>query len=479
MIRQQIFRLFDLRVCIALVAMCSVGCAEGQGGLRLTKGPRGESGSIVSREELRERLDQFYDVFSTTIQRAGDQLIELRTSRRAHRLTLLWQMRILPMARNALDQDDVLHGFLDLWTLCLRQQYYLTEGEGRKLFGKDQQIAIDAANECEKEMESVAGLIMARDMVDRAAERVRKLAAENPLRGEFSGVGVHTKHAEAQQDEVLKGILTIPLAPFRWLGGVDETAQAIKGFTAVADRLTDIVRGFTADARLQAELFVLEVEELRSVKSALHSFNRLSKSSERLAITADAFPPRLREEFGGMLDDLDRDRPGVNKTLESTRSIVDQLEPTGKSVSAAGDSLAGAAKAIEDMVASFRTPTADPMALDGDTNLPTTAPARAGRPFDVTEYGDAADSVSKAAKELQVVIADLRGLAADESLVQRVERITKGVEEVVGRSQLQVNQMTDHAFWRLVQVVLLVLLIVVIYKLATTRWGLFAPVKRP
>lgn len=259
----------------------------------------------LTQEELRERLNEFEDNFEALIRRACDDLVQHDGARAVRRLTLIWQMRILPMSRAALDQENPLGSLLDLATLCIRQQRYLKTGDGKDLFGPNQPIAVRASEQAAAEIERLAARVLPKASFEATWTHVRRVAEGHPLRGEFSGAEVRVAHEQAG-DTVLQNVLAIPLAPFRWLGGVDETAQAIKGFTQVADRLTDVVAGLAADARLQTQLLLLETEDLETVRQGLESFERLAASSERMVATAESLPSDFRGELTAASDDLAR-----------------------------------------------------------------------------------------------------------------------------------------------------------------------------
>ncbi len=73
----------------------------------------------ITQEELRDRLEQFHDTFEALVQRAAEQILLRDNNRRFKRLTILWQMRLIPMSRNALDRDNPMESLLDLKVLLI------------------------------------------------------------------------------------------------------------------------------------------------------------------------------------------------------------------------------------------------------------------------------------------------------------------------------------------------------------------------
>lgn len=438
----------------------------------------------ITQEELQDRINHSQDMYEAIVRRACDAIVAANDTRQARRLTLLWQMRLIPMSRAITEQPNPLANLVDLWTLCVRQRQFLTVGDGKDAFGAGQSLAVDAAKECEELVERIATSVMQPQMFDQAKVRVATVAAENPLRGDFVGSEVRASAAEAQ-DTVLQGVLAIPLAPFRWLGGVDETAQAIKGFTAVAARLTDVVNGLAADARLQLQLLMLEMEELEAVRRALDSMEKIAESTDRFTRSADALPARLREELETLFEAVDDRQKNVQNTLKQTAVLLEKLEPAGDATARAGESWARTAKAIEEMVASFRTADAKETAggerlapSDVSTLQPRTGTPDAGTemnqggaaPYDINDYRRAAEAMTRTAVELQRLAAEIRDLSKSSDLSERMAEIRREADGVVERSRIAAEQVADHAAWRLLLVALAVVAAVTIGKMVAGRF---------
>ncbi len=463
----------------SVLLLLAPACAE-PGRAIVSRGERDEGG--ITQEELRDKLDQYQDLFEALVRRACDEIVAGDNSRRTKRLTLLWQMRILPMSRNALDQDNPVGSLLDLATLCARQKQYLETGDGKDLFGPHQPVAVRAADEAAAELEKIAALVFSPQQLAEARARVRQFGEEYPLRGEFSGSAVRVTR-ERVEDSVLQGILAIPLTPFRWLGGVDHTAQAIKGFTVVAARLTEVVEGLAADARLQMQLLMLEMEDLEAVRSALDSVARLAASSERLASTAESLPESIRKELVVAFDEIEAKQSELRKTIRDTRDLAERVD-------SAGNSLSGAADAIAAMVASFRRPgPAVPEAGHGSDaggsqsdarpgppevrNLPGAALSEQGpasRPFDINDYARMSESVEAAAKELRALAGEIDTVAQSEALMQRMQDLETRMNRLLAETQGRAVAATDHAAWRLAQLLVLGLVLALAYRWLARRY---------
>jgi len=446
---------------ILIVALPPTGCSQWLGP------PRSDERVIadrVSEEELRSLLDEFEDSFEAEISRASDELAARDPSRRTRKLLLLWQMRLIPMARAAENQKRPVAAFLDLWLLTMRMRQYFEEGDGRDLFGPNQFIALNAAKKAEQGMHDLAPRIMSTDMAAAARQRVEKLARSRPLRAEFSGGEVSVVAEAGPEDNVVRDVLSIPLVPFRALQGVDRTAQAVKDFTVVADRLTDVVQGLAADARLHLQLLLLETEDLEMVQSSLASFDRLSRSTQAFAETAQALPRELRIELTQWLNDADAKQAAAQATLKDTRSAAEN-------VARAGEALAAAAAAIQQMVASFRQPAAgaEPSSASAPSGVAPASTETDGRPFDILDYAATADACAAAAREFQMLAGDIRALGASPEVTGRLDDLERRISALLTQASAKTDALADHAAARLFQIILAVFVLAIIYRYVAAR----------
>lgn len=445
----------------------------------------------LSKEELAEILAQYEDTYEATVREAADRILTKQTDRRTRRLTLLWQTRLIPMMRDALDQEDAVHAMLDAWALCLRAGHFFETGDARDMFGENQHLAIDAARRSLDSIENIASRILAPEALNRTREAVDDLARRFPLRGEFSGSIVRTAVQKTEKDpDIVASILAAPIAPFRAFEGIDRGAAAIRGFTAVAARMTDTVHDFPENLRLQAQLLVMELEDLESTQAALSGLAEISRSSARISTVAEELPANLRRELALAADDLEarqaqlqqtlRDAQDVaarvNEALRCVESAAAAVESTATQTTAAGESWTQTFRAISEMIDSFRQPE------DGtsrrqtrrETTVVETRPAPAAIPtppdserrgFDVNEYTQAAQALDMAAARLQELTREIRELAGSNELESSLRNLEIRAQQVVEASQTSAINVVDHLTWRGVQIVLLFFAALIVYTL--------------
>src|SRR5262245_11575349 len=126
-----------LRVCLVAPLLALVGFAS------LPFGPRPPPG--FTQEDLRDELGAFATRFAGLVASAAEEIAHSSTSTTVDRRAVLWQMRLIPAVREAAFLSNPRQGYVRALTISVMMHRYLTVGDGRALFGDEQQIAVNAA----------------------------------------------------------------------------------------------------------------------------------------------------------------------------------------------------------------------------------------------------------------------------------------------------------------------------------------------
>ena len=123
----------------------------------------------------------------------------------------------------------------------------------------------------------------------------------------------------------------------------------------------------------------------------------------------------------------------ITVEIARTRQLVIEMRGTLQAGTAASNSLTTTIRAFDDLVARFEKPSP----AGGSAGPP-------GRPFDITEYTAAAAQIARASDQLQQLIGAIDH--GTPTLVQSADRAAVTLQNVV-----------DHAYWRLVELIALLL----------------------
>jgi hypothetical protein len=383
--------------------------------------PRGMSRG-VTLEGLQEELSFFASSFGASVTTAGDDISASSSDRRIRRNALIWRLNTLPVAQRAAFAEDPRGAYVRCLLLAIVQRRYLSDGDGKALFGDQQSLAIEAAQRIEQDALAIGERFLTQAELKRVQTEVNDLAVKFPMQGrEFSVQRVVAGSRQLQQSDVFTSVLNIPLSPFRALEGVDSGAQAIREFNVTARRFTDIAAQLPVQLRGELELLLYDVEDRDTVVQGLKAFQSMADSADRASAVVEELPEELRANLEGADSSLAR----IQDAAKELRGLAEPLD-------AASGKLRDASIAWREVIGSRAEREAKP---------------DDGRGFDVNDYGRAADSIGAAALQL-------RGLATDVDQISAPPALSAAI---------------DHAFWRAAALALLVFALAVAYRAISSR----------
>jgi hypothetical protein len=460
------------------------GCAQPQlFQPRATSAPSTQQ-SKMSKEELHDALDDFKDVFDSTVKQAAAKIDGTTPDSATRKNTLLWQVRMIDACFTICKQEDDLKVFLDLWTMCIRMNQYFQTGDGRDLFREQQDVAVAAAQKLQDEIERIGKSFMSEEQLAKARKDAEAFAAANPIRAGFNGAVIRTTATStpAGVPNAFNTILGIPLTPFRAIEGVDRGAEAIRGFTKVADRFTDDFEALPESIRWQLMLLLIDLEENKMISSALASFEQFSRSSAQLAQTADKLPEELRRQASGLIEEVDSKQGNIQTTLTQAEKTANAIERTGQSVADAGWAWAATAKTIGQTIDSIRygrdaapaAATAAPPAPAPVKVAPPAAPADQSADDSsaaayLDDYRRTAETLTATATELRLFTEEARKLIESPQLTEQIRDVDSRMVGAVNLTAQQAQGLTDHIAWRSTQLILLIFVLAFVYRALSRR----------
>ena len=281
-------------------------------------------------------------------------------------------------------------------------------------------MAIDTATLLLDDILGVGARFLSQRQLGEISARAEDLATQFPIQGrDFSVQRIPRTVVRQEATSSLGWFIALPLAPFRALEGVDSGADAIHDFNRTAQQFAQIAARLPERLRGQMQLLLYDIEDRETVQRGTAAMESVAASAQLLAETAAKLPEDLRKAL-----------------LESQGSV----DAVGRVVTQA-QTLAGP---VSDAATQLQQASAHWLTILGP-NDPTPDPNR--RPFDVTEWRDAAQSIGAAA-------AELRGFATE-------------IETLSGSTAL--DRAIDRAFWRGAALIVLFFASLLVYRLLATR----------
>jgi len=251
------------------------------------KAPKTEQ---LSKEELREALNGFEE-FAIAINAETIRELEAESPDfMFQRVNMVQATRVRHAIHAMLEHEDPIVAYIETWGFCVRLTNYLKHGEGSRLYGQSQNLAIAAAEKLQTEIELIGQRFLKEKVFTETRADIHAFANANPITGIFSNTIVYATKVEPGKQGLFEDVISIPMSPFKALTGVDRTASAIYSVRDSANRFSDVVEEFPESTRTQLLFLLMEMGETEMVKSLLESMSNFSDSSVRFADTAEELP---------------------------------------------------------------------------------------------------------------------------------------------------------------------------------------------
>jgi len=350
-----------------------------------------------TQEDLATELAAYAARFGAVVGNTAEDIREQSPVRTVRRRALIWQIQMPPLMDDVAFGDSPRFAYFATVLVAIAQQRYLSDGDGRDLFEGMQPHAVQAADSLVEDVLAIGQRFLTAKQLAEVEQHAREFAEKYPIQGrDFSIQRVPRAVVSVQAQQSLGWLISLPLAPFTALQGVDSGADAIHDFNRTAQEFAQITRQLPERIRWQLELFLYDVEDRDTVTRSVDAMDRVATSSQEIAATAQRLPEDLR------------------KTLLDTQGPVDAVGKIVTQLDALATPLAETATQLERASASW-------LAILGPNDPGPPDPNK--RPFDVRDWQAAAQSIGTAANELRGLATDLDTLGASPSLDAAVDRI--------------------------------------------------------
>jgi len=349
--------------------------------------------------DVHAALAAWADSFQSTLIGATDRVRTATRARDPRRNCLLWQLRMVPISRQAAFRPDPQQAYVASLAVATAQTEYLTSGEGRALFGAQQAVATGAAQQIEQDVIEIGQQFLSAQQLERLQKQVDQLVSRHPIQGVFAVDSLLEGFSDPSSRTMFAWVVDLPMVPFRALSGVSDTAQSIQAFNETAAKFTETVGDLPQLTRWQLELLLYDAEELEAVDRALEAAESFSGGADRIAGVAETLPRDLGAELAARLEEA----RGTIAELDAALARAEQLTGPLEHVS---DRIGVASEQWTTLLGEMRADDAS---------------EKEGPPFDVREYGTAADQIGNASQQVRELVTQLDALdgAAGRALIDQ------------------------------------------------------------
>lgn len=171
-------------ICICTLAMlaaaglsaCSTAPAEKSAFMEQVEG------LDVTKRELQTVMYGYGHHFAGQLDLACNEIYSSAANPDIRRAAIEWNLNATPSMMMACFNRDPLVGLLGAWTFAIQLREFFEEGNGRNVFGPQQDIANQASRKLETDVSNLAHGVWPEGDINRAEQLVADFAAANPLK---------------------------------------------------------------------------------------------------------------------------------------------------------------------------------------------------------------------------------------------------------------------------------------------------------
>jgi hypothetical protein len=243
------------------------------------------------------------------------------------------------------------------------------------------------------------------------------------------------------------------------LSGVDPAVREVARTRLFAERAMFVTQRLPRLLRWQTELLAIHTTELPAVKQVVANSTDISSSLNRFVQVAEKLP-----------DQLSRERVEILRALESQESRLNPLAQEVRQALLAGSqmstSLTATLVTFDALMKRFGV---------GETNLAASTSADpASEPFRIQDYGQAAERIEGAARELRGLLGAINDTLGSTNLSQVPAHLAPAVQHARDSGQ----ELVDYAFRKGIQLIIVALAAGLAFRFLAVRMVSVTPPKQ-
>ncbi|MFO1458173.1 MAG: hypothetical protein U1G08_02100 [Verrucomicrobiota bacterium] len=397
-------------------------------------GKNGDPGATNTLDILQSEVMRNADMYVGAIATASDAFIKRVGTPEARLAGLQWKLLEATSAYIDATGENPLLDAVDFTVLATLSRYCIEDEWVGKRFGEAARPLLDAHIHQEEEIWKVLSHYLTPEQIrdlastlDQYREKFRgkEFVAAVRLPELAEALGQNRVAPTARKSTSIFNLLYLdPLA------GLDPATQAVEQTRMLALRAIYYAQRAPILLGWQVELTTYQIASQPESQQVLGDFKGVSSSAQSLARTTELLPGLIHSEREAALnqffDGVTRERTNLVADLAAQetrlRGLLPEVRQTLEAGGAMASSVQGAIGSLDGFVRSVKAP---------DTNAPpSSAPSH---PFDVREYGQAAERIGAAARELNGALNSL-------------DRTVPGITRLGDQATADAKAVVTHAF---------------------------------
>jgi len=432
----------------------------------------------VDPNVVQTRFMRFADIFANEINQATREFAERTNSPEGRIQALSWRIDytngMWRLASGSRPYAAVFDGIIVITFLrSVHETHWLPQ------WGEADQPMVDSLKRLEESIWSLAAEGLSEEQLGHVHKIVDTWLAGDPAGlivdvaklpgfGDLAGSGAGGSASVVS--ELTNMISVDPLS------GLEPAVREFEQTRLFAERAFYYLQHMPELISARVELLTLRSGQSSEVRGVLASVERVSQAAASIAATAESLPASISTEREAALSqistELTAQREGLVRDLETARApLTELLTGTRSTVEATkqlSDSLEETLRVLDAFVGRFVKEEEPGAAPAPQAVAASEEPGPPKRPFDINEYGAAAERIGVAVREIGTTVATL-----DRSLPE--------VQRVLAEAAAQGERSIDHVFSRAFQLLAAALagagITILLVRWISLRWK--TPGERP
>lgn len=431
--------------------------------------PSGEPGrtddgrSQLTLAQVDAWTNAFADRWASYIQDATTRIVEGPSTPEQRRAALAMKSASISSVYDIAVRTEPLTQLLDMVVLAsLEHRVWVSEGLAQKVFGDRAHILTDALTALYTDITVTSINAMNGEQYDLLTETIDDWRRQNPDIRAVEFVRL-SEFAKARASDLRQQIQTSGLfAP------INEATRAADELKVLGQRGMWV--GIRAPQLLswQAEGLVDQVLARPEISEALAGNDSLVRSADRLSRTAADLPALIQREREAIFKGIDEREAKLGTTIgelkatvEESRKLLADTEPVLRNVDGVVKSTDQVVKSAQELTKALTETVNAAGQVVEKISKPSGAPSGAGatsggapvsgadgKPFEITEYTKAAEQLTTAVKELNVLVASATALTTSPAWKARLDEVDALGKKQLVEAEHRAVKVTDAVFWR-------------------------------
>ena len=433
---------------LAALALC--GCSTIKHMLHMDRGAQAASQRAQQLLILQFRIMRFADGYVGAIIEPVQHFREASNSPEERFMAQNWLVSQATAAYTIATGPSAVVNALDMVVLATLSRMVIDDDWITERFGERATPLRVAYRSLEAQARDLAKEAVTPDQFAQLQKVIDEWRAQNPHIAavsyvHFSDFAKSIGHPSPSEVESSTGVFhLLGIDP---LSGLDPAVRELAQTREFGERAIFWAQRLPNLVDMQAELVADQFATTPETERLLANVDKSAQAAAAAGRLADELPGVLRQEREAAIRQF---MDAITVETGRTRQLIIELRGTLQAGTATSNSLTTTIRAFDELVAQFEKP------------KPAGGPAAPpGRPFDITEYTAAAAQIARASDQLQQLIAG-------------IEHGTPALAQSADRAAATLQGVVDHAYWRIVELIALLLagglVAALAYRGITRRW---------